>query len=158
MSKSIEWRGIQWRPLQAVKWIIIHCSATRPSQDVSAEEIERWHKGRGFWAIGYHYVIRRDGGIEKGRPDTIPGAHVNGVNHISLGICMAGGVTEKNVNVAENNFTREQWLSLVELVDRLKSEHPSARVIGHRDVPGVAKACPSFDVLDWYEKEFGPQA
>lgn len=41
--------------------IIIHCSATRAEQDITAADIESWHRARGFWTIGYHYVIRLDG-------------------------------------------------------------------------------------------------
>ena len=50
--------------------IIIHCSATRAGQDITAADIDCWHRARGFWSIGYHYVIRLDGTIEPGRDVT----------------------------------------------------------------------------------------
>jgi len=28
-------------------------------------------------------------------------------------------------------------------------QHPQAVIVGHRDLPGVAKACPCFDVKRW---------
>jgi N-acetylmuramoyl-L-alanine amidase len=52
---------------KSTNWIAIHCSATRPSQDVGAADIRKWHKAQGWADIGYHFVIRRDGKIEKGR-------------------------------------------------------------------------------------------
>ena len=58
--------------------IIIHCSATRAEQDITAADIESWHRARGFWTIGYHYVIRLDGTIEPGRDVTLDGAHCMG--------------------------------------------------------------------------------
>jgi N-acetylmuramoyl-L-alanine amidase len=134
------------------EYIAIHCSATKPSQDIGATEITQWHKANGWKTIGYHKVIRRDGVIEDGRPLTEPGAHVQGFNHCSIGICMVGGVDEKGN--PENNFTQSQWDSLYGLVRSLLDEHPKAKVQGHRDFPNVNKACPSFDVKAWL-KEVG---
>ena len=57
--------------------IIIHCSATRAGQDLTAKDIDRMHRARGFNQIGYNYVIRIDGTIEKGRSLTVDGAHCN---------------------------------------------------------------------------------
>ena len=51
--------------------IIIHCSAVAPDQTSSARQIDEWHRAKGWKMIGYHYVIRRDGSIEKGRPEEI---------------------------------------------------------------------------------------
>ena len=39
-------------------YIVIHCSATRPSQDIGVKEIDRWHRERGFIKVGYGTVIR----------------------------------------------------------------------------------------------------
>lgn len=139
---------ITWKPMKSHDFIIIHCADTPASMDIGAAEIDRWHRDRGWAQIGYHYVIRRNGIIEKGRPENRPGAHVRGANEVSLGICLVGGREGED-------YTANQWRSLAELVVELKSRYPTAAVIGHRDVPGVAKTCPSFDVLDWYEETFG---
>lgn len=140
-------------------YIVIHCSATRPSQDIGAAEIARWHRQRGFLTIGYHIVIRRDGTIEDGRkPLESIGAHVQGWNHCSVGICLVGGVSERNVNKAQDNFTPEQMQSLALVVAGLKNRWPNAKVQGHRDFPEVAKACPSFDAVAWAERNgFGSE-
>lgn len=112
------------------------------------------HRKKGWLDIGYHYVIKRDGTVEKGRPDTQVGAHEPKINRISLGICLIGGSPPLNSPAfkrgeGENNFTPAQFKALAGLLRKLKGAHPNAEIIGHRDVPGVAKACPSFSVKDW---------
>jgi N-acetylmuramoyl-L-alanine amidase len=131
-----------------VQFLVVHCAATRPSMDVGKAEITRWHMQRGFFTIGYHFVIRRDGSVEAGRPLDMPGAHVQGYNGKSIGICMVGGVTERDVNVAEDNFTKDQFKSLHALLRNLQPKFPNARIVGHRDLDR-GKACPSFDVAEW---------
>ena len=130
------------------EFIAIHCSATRASSDTTAADIDKMHKDRGWKGIGYNWFIQRDGTLEEGRPRDEQGAHVSGYNHISLGICMSGGVTEDGVT-AENNFTAAQWAALDGLVDRMTRCYSHAVVQGHRDFPQVAKECPSFDAIKW---------
>ena len=132
-----------------VKYIAIHCSATHPGMDIGVTELDRMHRNRGFLKIGYHFVVRRNGQIEIGRPITERGAHVEDFNHCSIGICMVGGVDASKRMKPENNFTKAQFDSLGVLVSQLQLQFPKATVQGHRDFPNVAKACPSFDVKDW---------
>ena len=66
--------------MREINKIIIHCSATKEGQDISAATIDEWHKARGWRSIGYHYVIGLDGMIEYGRPITETGAHVKNHN------------------------------------------------------------------------------
>ena len=101
--------------------------------------------------VGYNYVVRRNGTVEVGRPEDESGAHARGYNHKSIGIALVGGCTEDDVKVAENNFTSEQWESLDTLVRGLKVNYPKAKVLGHRDLEGVTKECPSFDVQSWLD-------
>lgn len=129
-------------------WIVIHCAATRPSMDVGAKEIRSWHKAKGWRDIGYHFVIRRDGRVEKGRGVAEIGSHVQGHNHNSVGVCLVGGVADDTLG-PQNNFTRAQWVSLKKLVGELVQQYPQAKVLGHRDFPKVNKACPSFDAKQW---------
>lgn len=149
--------------MREITKIIIHCSATPPDMDVGVAEIRRWHadpppKGNGWNDIGYHFVIRRDGQFERGRPVEIQGAHCaaqNG-NKASIGICMVGGVrrglhpkTGKPALLVENNFTHSQWLTLEQQLELLQIRFPKIdTILGHRDLdPG--KECPSFSVRDW---------
>ena len=95
----------------------IHVSATRPSDNTTAADIDAMHKAKGWKGIGYNYFIQRDGTTEQGREPDEQGAHVSGYNDIALGICMAGGVKEDG-KTAENNMTESQWESLGYLVGR----------------------------------------
>ena len=143
---------IQYRPLipARVAFIVVHCAATRPSQDFDVNDIRRMHLQRGFLDVGYHFVIKRDGTVQEGRPLDRQGAHVARFNHLSVGVCMIGGVAEDGVT-PENNFTPEQFASLRRVLSDLQHNHfPHAEILGHRDIPGVHKACPSFDVRPWW--------
>lgn len=131
-------------------YIAIHCSATKPGQDIGKADIDRWHRAKGWNGIGYHFVIRRDGTIEVGRPVDAIGAHVENFNAVSVGICMVGGIADNGK--AENNFAEPQWVSLLATVKELKQRYPKASVQGHRDFPKVAKDCPSFDAKAWWAK------
>jgi N-acetylmuramoyl-L-alanine amidase len=119
-------------------------------------DIRKWHKAKGWIDVGYHFVIKRDGTVQKGRPVGDIGAHTEGFNSTAVGVCMVGGVNEKNFTVAENNFTPEQWASLKTVVSGLVASYPNARVWGHRDFPKVDKACPSFDAKAWAKKQGFP--
>ena len=131
--------------------IIIHCAATKPSMNVDATVIDRWHRERGWLKIGYHYVISRDGSIEIGRNEDTVGAHAKGYNSTSIGICLVGGMSEDGEPVS--NFTEEQLLMLTRLVDGLKTKYPDSKVIGHNNVS--SKTCPNFDVGEWYGERYG---
>jgi len=137
------------------KHIVIHCSATRASQDIGVAEIAKWHTDKGWADVGYNFVIRRDGTIEEGRNLSASvdafeeiGAHVANHNSQTLGICLVGGCNDKLQ--PQNNFTDKQWASLAALVGLCTRKFPDANVLGHRDIPGVAKACPSFEVKPWW--------
>lgn len=141
------------RDLSKIDMIVIHCSATKASmKNVDAAWIDREHRKRGFLKIGYHFFIKRDGTIETGRALEEVGSHAVGFNQHSIGICMAGGLDE-NMK-AENNFTGDQWVSLSALVGELHLRFPTAQVLGHRDLPKVAKDCPCWDVKPWFAKHF----
>jgi len=137
---------------KSTKYLVVHCSATRPSQDIGVKEIRQWHKNQGWQDIGYHYVIRRDGKVERGRAENLVGSHVAGRNSNSVGVCMVGGVSQKDIK-PENNFTPAQFASLKTLLKMLADKYKGAVVLGHRDFPKVSKACPSFDAIAWAKKE-----
>lgn len=130
--------------------IVIHCSATRETEDIGVAEITQWHKAQGWGTCGYHYVIRRSGVVEIGRIEDQVGAHAKGHNFNSIGICLVGGVDANDKSKAEFNYTKMQMRSLDRLVTDLTGRFPRAEVLGHRDLPNVAKACPCFDVRAWW--------
>lgn len=131
------------------KFIVVHCSANGPDSQIGAREIDIQHRKQGWAGIGYHKVIRRDGTIENGRPDDDVGSHAHGYNSISFGICLIGGISK--TGKPENNFTLAQFISLAELLEKYSELYPDAEILGHRDLPKVQKACPSFDVQSWWE-------
>lgn len=134
--------------LKDVQFITLHCTATRPSQKAGVKEVRAWHRAKGWADVGYHFIVRRNGTVEKGRPLSQTGAHVQGWNRNNIGICLEGGLNEKSW-APENNFTREQWRALKPLVAGLRAKAKKAKIVGHRDFPNVQKACPCFDAKTW---------
>jgi N-acetylmuramoyl-L-alanine amidase len=134
--------------MRDINKLIVHCSATREGQEISAATINKWHKNRGWSGIGYHFVIGLNGLIEYGRPVEKQGAHTKGHNKNSIGVCYIGGV-EEDGKTPKDTRTEEQKCSLEELLIVLKKLHPEAVVHGHRDFS--AKACPSFDATEEYK-------
>lgn len=130
-----------------IKEIIVHCTATPEGRNVTVEDIDKWHKQRGFAKIGYHYVIYLDGGVHVGRPESLIGAHCLGHNSISLGICYVGGL-DKDGNPCDTR-TPAQRESLLKLIRELVIKYPDARIYGHRDF--AQKACPCFDAKEEYK-------
>lgn len=133
--------------MRPIHELVVHCSATPAGKPFRAADIDRWHRERGFDGLGYHYVICLDGSIEPGRPLEEKGAHVAGHNANSVGICLIGGVDAKGR--AANTFNAAQFEALENVLLALRAKFPRARILGHRDFPGVRKACPSFDVRAW---------
>ena len=143
-----------------INLIVVHCSATRPTMDIGATEIRKWHLARNFSDIGYHNIVRRSGVLEHGRDLFLAGAHARGYNSNSIAICMVGGVD--NNGKAENNFNDLQFSTLSGYLDTMTEVFPGSKVVGHRDLSvdlnedGVItpdeymKQCPCFDVKDWY--------
>jgi N-acetylmuramoyl-L-alanine amidase len=133
------------------KFITIHCSATPKGRDIGRNEINQMHIQRGWSEIGYHFVIRINGTVEKGRALNKVGAHVGAHNQNNLGICLVGGVNENNVPLEGlHHYTHAQISALDMLLQECLDQWPNADVKGHRDWPAVAKACPCFNVKTDY--------
>jgi N-acetylmuramoyl-L-alanine amidase len=120
-----------------IKEIIVHCAATPEGIDFTVEDIDRWHRQRGFNGIGYHYVIYLDGSIHNGRDLNIAGAHCTNHNSKSIGVCYIGGVA-KDGKTPKDTRTKEQKESLLLLLEELKSKFPKAKIHGHRDFANKA--------------------
>lgn len=133
-----------------VRYLVVHCSATQAKANIGVKEITRMHRERGFLTIGYHFVIRRDGTVEKGRALDAIGAHAEGWNSRSLGICLVGGI-DKDMK-PQDNFTSDQYAALAVLLQDLRKGFPKASILGHRDLPNVKKDCPCFDVRSWVKE------
>ena len=133
--------------MRKITLIVIHCSAVKPDQQSSAADIDSWHKRQGWKCIGYHFVVRRDGSVERGRPVEMVGAHVAHHNLHSIGVCYEGGYDA--AGKAADTRTPEQVKSLRELVEQLHERFPNALIVGHHDLDPT-KPCPCFDAAREY--------
>lgn len=128
---------------RAIKYIVVHCTATNPIYDFDAKDVDSWHKKLGWQEIGYNYVVKLDGTIQTGRDVNKVPSHVKGYNSNSIGLSYVGGVDGNQV--AKDTRTAKQKASILALLKKLRVLYPNAIIQGHRDFPKVAKACPSFN-------------
>lgn len=133
--------------MRKINQIIVHCSATPEGKDFTVQQIDVWHRQRGFRCIGYHYVIYRDGSVHRGRPEDRVGAHCTGHNAHSIGVCYIGGCASDG-KTPKDTRTDAQRAALVKLLRELKAKYTVAAIHGHRDFAN--KACPSFDATKEY--------
>ena len=135
--------------MRKINLIVIHCSATRCDRSFPMEALAACHRARGYNGCGYHWYITRDGRLHPARSEDIPGAHAQGYNAHSLGICYEGGL-DANGRPADTR-TPLQKAALTALLRALRADYPTARILGHRDLPGVHKSCPCFDAKTEYQ-------
>ena len=134
--------------MRTITLIVVHCSAVRPGQTSSAAQIDTWHRRQGWkLGIGYHYVVRRDGQTETGRPEWLVGAHCQNHNAHSIGVCYEGGLDIRGKPA--DTRTEAQKEALRRLLKALKERYPRAIIVGHRNLNPL-KACPCFDAVKEY--------
>ena len=143
MSRAIL-DSCQYQNHRRIDLIVVHCSATRCTASIPLDVIIAWHQARGFTTMGYHYYITRDGDVHRGRPLHQVGAHAVGYNDHSIGVCYEGGLDAEGIPA--DTRTAEQKESMCRLLKRLRMDYPKALIVGHRDLPGVKKDCPCFEV------------
>ena len=132
----------------SVRFLVLHCSASRCNQDYSVEQLRRDHKARGFYDIGYHFYIRKDGTMTQHRKLLEVGAQARPYNRCSIGISYEGGLDEQGKHCT--TMTTEQETRLIDLFRNLKILFPKAKIVGHRDLPGTTpKECPCLDAGSW---------
>ena len=132
--------------MRSITLSIVHCSAVRPDQQSSAAQIDTWHRKERHWklGIGYHYVVRRDGTVEPGRPEWLVGAHCLNHNRHSIGVCYEGGLDIRGKPA--DTRTEAQKEAMRQLLEKLHGRYPRALIVGHHDLdPG--KDCPCFDAI-----------
>lgn len=133
--------------MRTINEIIIHCSASKENVHFDKNDIDRWHKQRGFKCIGYHYVILLDGTVQIGRNEEEIGAHCTNHNAHSIGICYIGGLDKKGK--PKDTRTLQQKAAIYKLLTDLKKKYKKATIHAHNEFAN--KACPCFDV----ESEYG---
>lgn len=104
--------------------IIIH---NADAKKCSAQDIHRWHKERGWAGIGYHFLVKKDGTIERGRPENAIGAHASGCNSDSIGVCFEGAFMTERMGQTQINAGRE-------LISYLKNKYGITKIQRHKDV------------------------
>lgn len=127
---NLEFTGLSKR--NSTKRIILHNSGVSVLQTV--ETIHNYHKNSLGWAgIGYHFYVRKDGSVYRGRPEDAVGAHAYGSNGDSIGVCFEGNYDEETMPEAQKRAGQE-------LVAMLKEKYGISKVQGHRDV--CSTSCP----------------
>ena len=150
MAKYYE-SGTMMQSPESVRYIVIHCTGTKVTNDYTVDHLMRDHLDRGFRTIGYHFYIRRDGTTTQHRKLLEVGAHAKPYNRCSIGICYEGGRDEQGR--FRDTRTPKQKERLEELVIMMRKLFPNAMVVGHRDLLGATpKLCPCFDATREYKE------
>ncbi len=130
-----------------IKFLVVHCSATRCDRPYPVERLRADHLARGFKDIGYHFYILRNGDLVQTRPMGEPGAHAKGFNLHSIGICYEGGLDSDGR--PHDTRTPAQIETLRNTLQILKRLYPKAVIKGHYQLTAdIHKACPCFDA-EW---------
>ena len=136
-----------------IKFLTIHCTATPEGRDNTAAEVTKWDVER-FGQPSYHLVIELDGEVVRTLADNVRGAHTGRRNTGNIGLSYVGGVESFNAGgKPKDTRTYAQKVAMAKVVREYIAKYPGIKVLGHRDWPGVAKACPSFDVKSWLIQE-----
>lgn len=111
------------------KHIVLHHRAGNGD----AQSIHNGHLANGWTGIGYHFYVRKDGNVYRGRPIGTVGAHCVGYNDRSIGVCFEG-------NYETEKMPEKQIKSGCELVSYLRGLYPNAEIKRHSDL--VSTLCP----------------
>lgn len=128
IEQTYKWGGTLTKRV-ATKYIILHHRATNGG----VQSIHNAHLRNGWAGIGYHFYIRKDGGIYRGRPIDVIGAHTTNYNTVSIGVCFEG-------NFENETMPDVQKKTAIELISHLHKSHPNAEVKKHKDFNNTA--CP----------------
>ena len=145
-----------------MKYLVLHCTATPEGREVTSKEIRHWHTdpvkkgGRGWKQVGYTDMIHLDGRVERlvrnnEDAEVDPWEVTNGAkgyNTVSRHVVYVGGVS-KDGKTAKDTRTEAQLKAMTAYVRDFHERFPQIRIVGHGELPGVKKACPSFDVAAW---------
>ena len=122
--------------------VVTHWSETHTNKNIGSEEINKYHLDLGLDGIGYHYVIRRDGSLQRGRPVNTQGQHapVNSHDLRSIGIVFVGGINVPSGTPNSENFlsvqslTRSQLNTFDHFCRSFYAVFPGGQIIGHNDI------------------------
>ena len=129
------------KPLKSVKLLIIHCVANKCTRPFSVENLIACGVAK-YGQCSYHYYVRRNGDVIPLLPESVQGVHAKHYNYCSLGIVYEGGLDAQGRPA--DTRTDAQKHALYMLLKELIKSYPGARILGHCELPHVAKACPCF--------------
>jgi N-acetylmuramoyl-L-alanine amidase len=138
--------------------IILHWSDTESNKHLTANDIDDMQRAMGAEKIGYHYVIRRDGTLQRGRSPEEQGDHTQRGNARTLAVVMVGGYNcpTGTVNPAQyqgaDSLTPAQYTTLETLLEVYYTYYPGGQVLGHNDLEDVPD--PGFDVRSFCKSRF----
>ncbi|MFD1143039.1 N-acetylmuramoyl-L-alanine amidase [Larkinella insperata] len=136
--------------MRTITHIVVHCTATNPNATV-ASILRYWKTVLGWKYPGYHHIIKADGTVEHLLSEELVSNGVAGHNAHSVHLSYVGGIDAQGN--PHDTRTLDQQLVMLSMLRKLKAKYPKATICGHRDFPGVKKACPSFDVRAWLKEE-----
>ena len=145
--------------------VVVHWTETFTNKNIGAEEINSIHLGLGMKGIGYHYVIRRDGSIQRGRPLSKQGDHSSANDHdkFSIGLVFVGGFNcssgtpNPETFLSSQSLTRAQMTSFEQFCRAFYKRYPGGQVLGHNDID-TKELDPGFDVIDFCKDVFGKES
>jgi len=143
--------------------VIVHWTDSFDNANLSAYEIDLMHKAVGHDQIQYHYIIKKDGSIQRGRPVNLASDHVtvNGHNQRSIAVAFVGGINyaaTENVRATRYNtarsINRHQFNAFDVLIRSMLAYYPGIQILGHNDIdPSVVD--PGFDVIEYAFAKYG---
>ena len=146
---------------RVVNQVIVHATETTTDKNIGAIEINNINNELGFDGIAYHYVIRRDGRLQRGRPVNKKGEHVVDatIEKESIGIILVGGLNCSSGDPnptsfrSSQSFTISQYDTLEKFLTAFYRKYPGGKVFGHNDIDPT-ETDPYFDVQDYVESLF----
>jgi hypothetical protein len=145
--------------------VVVHWSETFTNKNIGAEEINSIHLGLGLKGIGYHYVIRRDGSLQRGRPLSKEGDHSSANEHdkYSIGLVFVGGFNcasgtpNPETFLSSQSLTRAQMTTFEQFCRAFYKRYPGGQLLGHNDID-LKELDPGFDVIDYCKDVFGKES
>ena len=129
LKSNIKWNSKLEKRSNTTMIILHHAAASI----CSVEDIDSWHKQRGWAGIGYHFLVRKDGSVYEGRPIDTVGAHVVNYNSNSVGICAEG-------NFESDVMSDIQKSSMKELIEYVKEKYSNVQIVAHNEL--ASTKCP----------------
>jgi len=145
------------RPISEV---IVHWSETFTNANLTGLELQQL---TGAGSNAYHYIIKRDGSMERGVSLDGTGSASPGHNSFSIQVCLVGGVNvasgdeDINGNLGAGSITRTQFNTLHQLFRVFFVQFPGGQALGHSEF-SITENDPGFEVRDYVYNAFNKRS